>query len=102
VRAYLVVVDPEDHRGAGHGQRLERLDPARSYVLAVNHQSIYDIPICSPRCRCSAQSSPRASLGSFPFLGWHPAEDRSPAGQPQEPGADIVGKMKRLVGESHT
>jgi 1-acyl-sn-glycerol-3-phosphate acyltransferase len=23
----------------------ERLDPARSYVLASNHQSIYDIPI---------------------------------------------------------
>ena len=50
---------------------LEQLDPARSYVFASNHQSIYDIPILFASLPFQLRIIAKDSLGRFPFLGWH-------------------------------
>ena len=81
---------------------LERLDPARSYVLAANHQSIYDIPILFASLPLQVRIVAKASLGSFPFLGWHLQRTGHLLVNRKNPGADIVEKMKRLVGASHS
>jgi 1-acyl-sn-glycerol-3-phosphate acyltransferase len=81
---------------------LERLDPRRSYVLAANHQSIYDIPILFAALPLQLRIVAKASLGSFPFLGWHLQRTGHLLVNRKNPGADIVDKMKRLVGEAHS
>ena len=81
---------------------LERLDPARSYVFAANHQSIYDIPILFANSRSSCASSRRNR--SAAFRSWdgicsrtgHVLVDRS------KPGASVVNKMTRLVEQGHS
>jgi 1-acyl-sn-glycerol-3-phosphate acyltransferase len=50
---------------------IERLDPKQSYVFASNHQSIYDIPIVFASLPYQLRIIAKASLGNFPFLGWH-------------------------------
>lgn len=50
---------------------LERLEPGRTYVFVSNHQSIYDIPILFWSLPYQLRIIAKASLGSFPFLGWH-------------------------------
>ena len=80
----------------------ERLDPAKSYVLASNHQSIYDIPILFATLPLQLRIVAKASLGSFPFLGWHLQRTGHLLVNRKNPGADIVEKMRRLVGEAHS
>lgn len=50
---------------------LERLEPGRTYVFVSNHQSIYDIPILFSSLPYQLRIIAKASLGNFPFLGWH-------------------------------
>ena len=80
----------------------ERLDPAKSYVLASNHQSIYDIPILFATLPLQLRIVAKASLGSFPFLGWHLQRTGHLLVNRSNPGPDIVRKMRRLVNESHS
>ncbi|MGH9371937.1 MAG: lysophospholipid acyltransferase family protein, partial [Vicinamibacterales bacterium] len=81
---------------------LGRLDVSRSYVLASNHQSIYDIPILFASLPLQLRIVSKASLGSFPFLGWHLQRTGHLLVDRRKPGADILQKMKRLVRESHS
>ncbi|HTI37041.1 MAG TPA: lysophospholipid acyltransferase family protein [Vicinamibacterales bacterium] len=81
---------------------LERLDTSRSYVFAANHQSIYDIPIVFTALPFQLRIVAKQSLGRIPFMGWHLhlaghlLVDRS------RPGAGVVKKMARLIGEHHS
>ena len=50
---------------------LERLERNRAYVFVANHQSIYDIPIIFWSLPYQIRIIAKASLGRFPFLGWH-------------------------------
>ena len=50
---------------------LDRLDPHRAYVFVANHQSIYDIPIIFWSLPYQVRIIAKASLGTFPFIGWH-------------------------------
>ena len=50
---------------------LDRLDPRRAYVFVANHQSIYDIPIIFWSLPYQVRIIAKASLGTFPFIGWH-------------------------------
>lgn len=50
---------------------LERLVPGSTYVFVSNHQSIYDIPILFWSLPFQLRIIAKASLGRFPFLGWH-------------------------------
>ena len=80
---------------------IETLEPGRSYVFASNHQSIYDIPIVFASIPLQLRIVAKASLGTFPFLGWHlrgpdtcwstariraPASSRRWRGWSEEPG----------------
>jgi 1-acyl-sn-glycerol-3-phosphate acyltransferase len=81
---------------------LERLERDRSYVLAANHQSIYDIPILFASIPLQLRIVAKASLGRFPFLGWHLQRTGHLLVDRRNPGAGIVAKMRRLVSESHS
>ena len=81
---------------------LEQLDPRRSYVLAGNHQSIYDIPIVFAAIPLQLRIVAKASLGTIPFLGWHLHRTGHLLVDRKNPGAAIVQKMRRLVSESHS
>jgi 1-acyl-sn-glycerol-3-phosphate acyltransferase len=80
----------------------ERLDPRRSYVLASNHQSIYDIPILFATLPLQLRIVAKESLGRIPFLGWHLRGTGHLLVDRRNPGADIVEKMRRLVSEAHS
>ena len=80
----------------------ERVDRKYSYVFASNHQSIYDIPILFASLPLQLRIVAKASLGSFPFLGWHLRRTGHLLVDRRNPGADVVQKMRRLVGESHS
>jgi 1-acyl-sn-glycerol-3-phosphate acyltransferase len=81
---------------------LEHLDPNRSYVLASNHQSIYDIPIIFVSVPLQLRIVAKQSLGRIPFLGWHLQRTGHLLVDRRSPGPDIVTKMRRLVNEAHS
>lgn len=81
---------------------LEHLDPHRSYVLASNHQSIYDIPIIFVSVPLQLRIVAKQSLGRIPFLGWHLQRTGHLLVDRRNPGPDIVAKMRRLVNEAHS
>lgn len=85
-----------------HVSGLERLDPAKSYVLASNHQSIYDIPIVFASLPLQLRIVAKQSLGRFPFLGWHLQRTGHLLVDRRNPGPDVVRKMARLVREAHS
>lgn len=78
---------------------LEHLEPGRSYVFAANHQSIYDIPILFASIPFQLRIVAKESLGRIPFMGWHLHRAGHLLVDRRNPGADIVEKMRRLVGE---
>lgn len=81
---------------------LDHIDPLRSYVFAANHQSIYDIPIVFTSLPSQVRIVAKQSLGRIPFLGWHLHRAGHLLVDRQNPGAAIVRKMARLVGERHS
>jgi 1-acyl-sn-glycerol-3-phosphate acyltransferase len=50
---------------------LDQLTPGATYVFVANHQSIYDIPVIFGSLPFQLRIIAKASLGNFPFLGWH-------------------------------
>ena len=81
---------------------LERLDPARSYVFAANHQSIYDIPIVFASLPFQLRIIAKASLGRIPFMGWHLQRTGHVLVDRSKAGAGTVKKMARLVAKGHS
>ncbi|MGH9310173.1 MAG: lysophospholipid acyltransferase family protein [Vicinamibacterales bacterium] len=81
---------------------VDRLVGSPSYVVASNHQSIYDIPILFASLPLQLRIVSKESLGAFPFLGWHLRRTGHLLVDRRNPGADIIQKMKRLVSESHS
>ncbi len=49
----------------------ENLGPGRTYVLASNHQSLFDTPILFAYLPLSFRILYKKSLNRIPFLGWH-------------------------------
>jgi 1-acyl-sn-glycerol-3-phosphate acyltransferase len=81
---------------------LERLDPARSYVFAANHQSIYDIPIVFASLPFQLRIISKASLGRIPFMGWHLQRTGHVLVDRSKPAAGTVKKMAKLVTGGHS
>jgi 1-acyl-sn-glycerol-3-phosphate acyltransferase len=81
---------------------LDHLDPDRSYVFAANHQSIYDIPILFASLPFQLRIVAKESLGRIPFIGWHLQRTGHLLVDRSKPGAGVVKKMARLVGERHS
>jgi 1-acyl-sn-glycerol-3-phosphate acyltransferase len=76
---------------------LEHLAPGRSYVLAANHQSIYDIPIVFTALPLQLRIVAKDSLGQIPFLGWHLRRTGHLLVDRRHPGAGILKRMAHLV-----
>ena len=81
---------------------LEHLDPARSYIFAANHQSIYDIPILFASLPVQLRIMSKASIGRIPFLGWHLQRTGHLLIDRSQSGAGIMRKMARLVRQQHS
>jgi 1-acyl-sn-glycerol-3-phosphate acyltransferase len=77
---------------------LEHLDPSRSYLVAANHQSIYDIPIVFTSLPLQLRIVAKDSLGRIPFLGWHLQRTGHLLVDRRNPGAGILKRMAQLVG----
>jgi 1-acyl-sn-glycerol-3-phosphate acyltransferase len=82
-----------------HASGAERLREDASYVFASNHQSIYDIPIVFATIRRDLRIVAKASLGHFPFLGWHLRLAGHVLVDRDRPGAGVVKRMRRLVAD---
>ena len=76
---------------------LDRLPRGTSYVFAANHQSIYDIPVLFWHLPFELRILAKASLGSFPFLGWHLARTGHVLVERKNPGADLFRQVRRLM-----
>ena len=76
---------------------LEHLDPSCSYVVAANHQSIYDIPIVFTSLPLQLRIVAKDSLGRIPFLGWHLQRTGHLLVDRTNPGAGILKRMAQLV-----
>jgi 1-acyl-sn-glycerol-3-phosphate acyltransferase len=83
-------------------QGLEHIDPRRSYVVAANHQSFYDIPLLFALLPLQLRIVSKDAVGRFPILGWHLRRTGHLLIDRKNPGADILSKMRRLVSESHS
>ena len=81
---------------------LEHLDSSRSYIVAANHQSIYDIPILFASLPIQLRIISKASLGRIPFLGWHLQRTGHLLIDRSKSGAGIMKKMARLVRQKHS
>ncbi len=76
---------------------LAHLDPAASYVVAANHQSIYDIPIVFTALPLQLRIVAKDSIGRIPFLGWHLQRTGHLLVDRKNPGASILKRMAQLV-----
>ncbi len=76
---------------------LDRLPRNTSYVFASNHQSIYDIPVLFWSLPYELRILAKASLGSFPFLGWHLARTGHVLVDRKNPGADLFRQVRGLM-----
>ena len=82
-----------------HARGLDRIDTKGSYVLASNHQSIYDIPVLFDTLPMQLRIVAKASLGHFPFLGCHLRRTGHLLVQRDNPGAGVLERMARLIGD---
>lgn len=76
---------------------LEHLERGRSYVIAANHQSIYDIPILFTALPLELRIVAKASLGRIPFLGWHLHRAGHVLVDRRNPGPGILRRMAQIV-----
>jgi 1-acyl-sn-glycerol-3-phosphate acyltransferase len=70
-----------------------------SVVVASNHQSIYDIPVLFWTVPMQLRIISKASLGNFPFLGWHLRRSGHLLVDRDNPGASVLKKMQRMVSQ---
>ena len=70
-----------------------------SYVFASNHQSFYDIPVIFWTLPNQLRIIAKASLGNFPFLGWHLRLAGHLLVDRDHPGASVFKKMQRMIGQ---
>ena len=74
------------------------LPPAgSSCVFVANHQSIYDIPVVLAAIPFQLRIIAKASLGQWPFLGWHLRRAGHVLVDRAKPGASVMKKLRRMV-----
>jgi 1-acyl-sn-glycerol-3-phosphate acyltransferase len=71
----------------------------QSFVFASNHQSIYDIPVLFWSVPHQLRIIAKASLGAFPFLGWHLRRAGHLLVDRDNPGAGVLKKMQRMIAD---
>ena len=81
---------------------LERVPAGQSYVFASNHQSIYDIPVLFWTLKFELRILAKASLGAFPFIGWHLARTGHILVDRKKPGSDLFRQMRQLMAAGYS
>jgi 1-acyl-sn-glycerol-3-phosphate acyltransferase len=74
-----------------------RLAPDRAYLFLANHQSIYDIPVLFWHLPFQIRIIAKASLGRFPFLGWHLRRSGHVLVDRTNPGQATFAQVARLM-----
>ena len=80
----------------------EWVTPNRSYVFVSNHQSIYDFPVLIMSIPLQLRIIAKASLGSFPVLGWHLRYTGHLLINRTRAGRATLGSVARLMGRGHS
>ena len=70
-----------------------------SYVFAANHQSFYDIPVLFASLPHSLRIIAKASLGSFPFVGWHLKWAGHLLIRDDDRSAEVLKKMQAMISD---
>lgn len=70
-----------------------------SVVFAANHQSIYDIPVIFTSLPQSLRIIAKASLGAFPFIGWHLKWAGHLLLRDDDRGARVLKKMQAMISD---
>jgi 1-acyl-sn-glycerol-3-phosphate acyltransferase len=78
-----------------HG--LDVLPRDQSYLFLANHQSIYDIPVLFWHLPYQVRILAKASLGRFPFLGWHLRRSGHVLVDRSKPGNSTMLQIKELM-----
>jgi 1-acyl-sn-glycerol-3-phosphate acyltransferase len=81
---------------------IERVPPKRSYVFVSNHSSFYDIPVIYWHVPFDMRIIAKASLGAFPFIGWHLRRAGHVLVQRDNPGASAFAQVKTLMAGGHS
>jgi len=81
---------------------IERVPPKRSYVFVSNHSSFYDIPVIYWHLPFDMRIIAKASLGAFPFIGWHLRRAGHVLVQRDNPGASAFAQVKTLMAGGHS
>jgi 1-acyl-sn-glycerol-3-phosphate acyltransferase len=76
---------------------LDRVPAGGPYLFISNHQSIYDIPIIFWSLPFDLRIIAKASLGRFPFLGWHLSRTGHVLVQRENPGASAFRQVSALM-----
>jgi len=82
-------------RVSGH----QRLRPGATYVFVANHQSLFDIPIVFASLPFQVRIAAKASLGAFPFIGWHLRRTGHLLVDRRSPGTTLFGRAAALVAD---
>ncbi len=78
---------------------LEQLQQDTPYLFLANHQSIYDIPVLFWHLPYQIRILAKASLGRFPFLGWHLRRSGHVLVDRSNPGNSTMLQIKELMRE---
>ena len=76
---------------------LDALPRDTPYLFLANHQSIYDIPVLFWHLPYQIRILAKASLGSFPFLGWHLRRSGHVLVDRSKPGNSTMLQIKELM-----
>lgn len=76
---------------------LDDLPRDASYLFLSNHQSIYDIPVLFWHLPYQVRILAKASLGRFPFLGWHLRRTGHVLVDRSNPGNSTMLQIKELM-----
>ena len=80
---------------------IERVPPKRSYVFVSNHSSFYDIPVIYWHVPFDMRIIAKASLGAFPFIGWHLRRAGHVLVQRDNPGASAFAQVDSAGARVH-
>ncbi|BCS34636.1 1-acyl-sn-glycerol-3-phosphate acyltransferase [Luteitalea sp. TBR-22] len=76
---------------------LDTLPRDRPFLFLANHQSIYDIPVIFWHVPYQLRILAKASLGRFPFLGWHLSRTGHVLVDRSNPGNSTMLQIKELM-----
>lgn len=76
---------------------LDTLPRDQPFLFLANHQSIYDIPVLFWHLPYQLRIIAKASLGRFPFLGWHLSRTGHVLVDRSNPGNSTMLQIKELM-----